>query len=145
MMCRHLPSAPPAPPLTPLLCKDTPGCCSKRASFVFFSISCQIQVDFLRKLSGRKEVGVLHSLDMKAKLELQLWASYRAQTLARTVRGMMYYEQAIRLLAVVRKILEFVSVYLAVVACADAVSNDGLALPFLGLVPGILTPDKRCT
>ena len=23
--------------------------------------------------------------------ELKLWASYRAQTLARTVRGMMYY------------------------------------------------------
>lgn len=25
--------------------------------------------------------------------ELRLWASYRGQTLARTVRGMMYYER----------------------------------------------------
>lgn len=27
-------------------------------------------------------------------LELCLWASYRGQTLARTVRGMMYYERS---------------------------------------------------
>lgn len=26
-------------------------------------------------------------------IELRLWASYRGQTLARTVRGMMYYER----------------------------------------------------
>ncbi|KDO28506.1 hypothetical protein SPRG_06745 [Saprolegnia parasitica CBS 223.65] len=31
--------------------------------------------------------------------EVQLWASYRGQTLARTVRGMMYHEDAIRFLA----------------------------------------------
>jgi hypothetical protein len=30
--------------------------------------------------------------------EVQLWASYRGQTLARTVRGMMYNEEAIRFL-----------------------------------------------
>lgn len=29
------------------------------------------------------------------KLELRLWASYRGQTLARTVRGMMYYKEAL--------------------------------------------------
>lgn len=46
---------------------------------------------------------MLNAMDKRAKLELQLWASYRAQTLARTVRGMMYYEQAIRLLAVVSR------------------------------------------
>lgn len=34
-------------------------------------------------------------------LQLQLWASNRGQTLARTVRGVMYYSQAVRLLAVV--------------------------------------------
>lgn len=34
-------------------------------------------------------------------LQLQLWASNRGQTLSRTVRGMMYYSQAVRLLAVV--------------------------------------------
>lgn len=35
-----------------------------------------------------------------AKLrELRLWASYRGQTLARTVRGMMYYYRALKMLA----------------------------------------------
>lgn len=52
-------------------------------------------------MNSSREVGVLNSMDKRAKVELQLWASYRAQTLARTVRGMMYYEQAVRLLAVV--------------------------------------------
>ncbi|CAN0037156.1 unnamed protein product [Hapterophycus canaliculatus] len=59
------------------------------------------RVDFLYNVNSSREVGVLNSMDSRAKMELQLWASYRAQTLARTVRGMMYYEQAIRLLAVV--------------------------------------------
>ncbi|KAJ8749165.1 hypothetical protein K2173_018636 [Erythroxylum novogranatense] len=36
----------------------------------------------------------------KTKLrELRLWASYRGQTLARTVRGMMYYYRALKMLA----------------------------------------------
>ncbi|KAI9120299.1 hypothetical protein K1719_007332 [Acacia pycnantha] len=30
-------------------------------------------------------------------LELRFWASYRGQTLARTVRGMMYYRRALML------------------------------------------------
>ena len=30
-------------------------------------------------------------------LETRLWASFRAQTLARTVEGMMYYEAALQL------------------------------------------------
>ncbi|KAL4336226.1 hypothetical protein GQ457_07G006840 [Hibiscus cannabinus] len=29
--------------------------------------------------------------------EIQKWASYRAQTLSRTVKGMMYYRQALEL------------------------------------------------
>ncbi|XP_057730535.1 callose synthase 12-like [Arachis stenosperma] len=32
-------------------------------------------------------------------MELRLWASYRGQTLSRTVRGMMYYYKALKLLA----------------------------------------------
>ncbi|GLJ16179.1 hypothetical protein SUGI_0270170 [Cryptomeria japonica] len=32
-------------------------------------------------------------------MELRLWASYRGQTLARTVRGMMYYYKALKMLA----------------------------------------------
>lgn len=39
--------------------------------------------------------GQLHHLQM----EVLLWASYRGQLLARTVRGMMAYESALRLLA----------------------------------------------
>ncbi|CAM9277229.1 unnamed protein product, partial [Sphacelaria rigidula] len=59
------------------------------------------EVDFLQNVGSSRDVGVLQGMDKRAKLELQLWASYRAQTLARTVRGMMYYEQAIRMLALV--------------------------------------------
>ncbi|KAH9567529.1 hypothetical protein CY35_03G031500 [Sphagnum magellanicum] len=32
-------------------------------------------------------------------IEIRMWASYRGQTLARTVRGMMYYERALEFLA----------------------------------------------
>ena len=36
--------------------------------------------------------------DPKKKLQLRLWASYRGQTLSRTVRGMMLYEKALKVL-----------------------------------------------
>ncbi|KAG0624695.1 hypothetical protein M758_3G268300 [Ceratodon purpureus] len=39
-----------------------------------------------------------HTLDQHVQ-ELRLWASYRGQTLARTVRGMMYYKKALILQA----------------------------------------------
>ncbi|CAM9314305.1 unnamed protein product, partial [Discosporangium mesarthrocarpum] len=58
------------------------------------------EVDF-SDYARTSDASVLASMDSRAQLELQLWASYRAQTLSRTVRGMMYYDQAIRLLAVV--------------------------------------------
>lgn len=35
----------------------------------------------------------LNLWDTDDAIELRLWASYRGQTLARTVRGMMYYER----------------------------------------------------
>ncbi|GAB4826957.1 Callose synthase 11 [Ancistrocladus abbreviatus] len=35
----------------------------------------------------------------KKSRDLRLWASYRGQTLSRTVRGMMYYERALKMLA----------------------------------------------
>ena len=41
--------------------------------------------------------GALASMSM----ELQLWASYRAQVLARTVRGMEAYQRALRVLATI--------------------------------------------
>ncbi|XP_073029043.1 callose synthase 1-like [Primulina eburnea] len=40
-----------------------------------------------------------NKLDPKLEEELRLWASYRGQTLTKTVRGMMYYRQALELQA----------------------------------------------
>ncbi|KDO19933.1 hypothetical protein SPRG_21467 [Saprolegnia parasitica CBS 223.65] len=47
-----------------------------------------------------ERLGVSNEKDAIAKSpeEVQLWASYRGQTLARTIRGMMYNEEAIRFL-----------------------------------------------
>ncbi|XP_072963967.1 callose synthase 9 [Typha angustifolia] len=45
---------------------------------------------------------LLNSLD--DKLELRFWASYRGQTLARTVRGMMYYRKALMLQSYLERI-----------------------------------------
>lgn len=40
-----------------------------------------------------------------AILQLQQWASHRGQTLYRTTRGMMYYQQAVHLMATVENII----------------------------------------
>lgn len=51
---------------------------------------------FLERI-GRDEGTLLSELKENSNdlLELRLWASYRGQTLARTVRGMMYYRRAL--------------------------------------------------
>ncbi|OQR89935.1 callose synthase [Achlya hypogyna] len=49
---------------------------------------------FLERLGVSTEKEALE----QAPEEVQLWASYRGQTLARTIRGMMYNEEAIRFL-----------------------------------------------
>lgn len=53
--------------------------------------------NFLERVDRRSE----EELKGKAELEeqLRLWASYRGQTLTKTVRGMMYYRQALELQA----------------------------------------------
>ncbi|THU65685.1 hypothetical protein C4D60_Mb05t06240 [Musa balbisiana] len=61
--------------------------------------------NFLSRI-GRKEDAedseLLHSpIDV---LELRFWASYRGQTLARTVRGMMYYRKALMLQSYLERI-----------------------------------------
>lgn len=89
MQNTRAPCQPSYPPSLPFICRPP------------------YQIDFLYNVNGSRDVGVLNSMDKRAKLELQLWASYRAQTLARTVRGIMYYDQAIRLLAVVSGRLEW--------------------------------------
>ena len=59
------------------------------------------KADWLNFLERRKiGEGAEHAIWSDAHvLETRLWASFRAQTLARTVEGMMYYEAALRLLA----------------------------------------------
>ncbi|XP_010535892.1 PREDICTED: callose synthase 9 isoform X2 [Tarenaya hassleriana] len=53
--------------------------------------------NFLDRI-GRDENALEGDLDSEREiLELRLWASYRGQTLARTVRGMMYYRKALML------------------------------------------------
>ncbi|XP_028116346.1 callose synthase 10 isoform X1 [Camellia sinensis] len=51
--------------------------------------------NFLERI-GRRDSGDAE-LQETASLELRFWASYRGQTLARTVRGMMYYRRALML------------------------------------------------
>jgi hypothetical protein len=36
-----------------------------------------------------------HLWERDDAIEIRLWASYRGQTLARTVRGMMYYQRCV--------------------------------------------------
>jgi len=51
--------------------------------------------NFLERVSCETEGHVLEQNDKVE--ELRLWASYRGQTLSRTVRGMMYYRKALEL------------------------------------------------
>ncbi|KAG0567784.1 hypothetical protein M758_7G116000 [Ceratodon purpureus] len=48
-----------------------------------------------KKNDAKKKDNTKSGLEDEDGLELCLWASYRGQTLARTVRGMMYYERAL--------------------------------------------------
>ncbi|XP_021899823.1 callose synthase 9-like [Carica papaya] len=52
--------------------------------------------NFLARIH-RNENELEEDFDEKEILELRFWASYRGQTLARTVRGMMYYRKALML------------------------------------------------
>lgn len=52
---------------------------------------------FLERVGCKDEERLLEGGDPEHLLELRLWASYRGQTLARTVRGMMYYRRALML------------------------------------------------
>ncbi|XP_071701563.1 callose synthase 12-like [Rutidosis leptorrhynchoides] len=54
--------------------------------------------NFLQRMrrEGMKSDNELWTVKLR---ELRLWASYRGQTLARTVRGMMYYYRALKMLA----------------------------------------------
>ncbi|PIA26958.1 hypothetical protein AQUCO_08400016v1 [Aquilegia coerulea] len=54
--------------------------------------------NFLQRMrrEGMKDVNEIWTEKVK---DLRLWASYRGQTLSRTVRGMMYYYKALKMLA----------------------------------------------
>ncbi|KAF3453648.1 hypothetical protein FNV43_RR04089 [Rhamnella rubrinervis] len=53
--------------------------------------------NFLERVKCYSEEELKESDDLEG--ELRLWASYRGQTLSRTVRGMMYYRKALKLQA----------------------------------------------
>ncbi|KAJ0446625.1 putative 1,3-beta-glucan synthase [Helianthus annuus] len=55
-------------------------------------------VNFLQRMKREGMVSE-DELWMDKSRDLRLWASYRGQTLARTVRGMMYYYRALKMLA----------------------------------------------
>ncbi|KAI3789511.1 hypothetical protein L2E82_02310 [Cichorium intybus] len=55
--------------------------------------------DELENFLERMGVENLEDLDDKGKEELRDWASFRGQTLSRTIRGMMYYQKALKLQA----------------------------------------------
>ncbi|KAJ0019991.1 hypothetical protein Pint_31316 [Pistacia integerrima] len=59
-------------------------------------------------------------------LELRFWASYRGQTLARTVRGMMYYRKALMLQSHLERIAS--GDMEAAVSCRDATDTQGFEL-----------------
>ncbi|MBO8631092.1 hypothetical protein INO08_15415, partial [Staphylococcus aureus] len=53
--------------------------------------------NFLERLNFDSEEDLRKNEELEE--ELRLWASYRGQTLTRTVRGMMYYRKALELQA----------------------------------------------
>lgn len=57
--------------------------------------------DWVNFLERMRREGMVNDEDIWAEKfqELRLWSSYRGQTLARTVRGMMYYYRALKMLA----------------------------------------------
>lgn len=60
-----------------------------------------------RNFMERKGIASEQQAMSKKHIEAtRLWASFRAQTLARTVEGIMYYEAALRLLGRLERIKE---------------------------------------
>ncbi|KAK4760051.1 hypothetical protein SAY87_023182 [Trapa incisa] len=53
--------------------------------------------NFLQRVGCASEEDIIENEELEEKL--RLWASYRGQTLAKTVRGMMYYRKALELQA----------------------------------------------
>ncbi|KAK9941340.1 hypothetical protein M0R45_017946 [Rubus argutus] len=61
-------------------------------------------------------------------LELRFWASYRGQTLARTVRGMMYYRKALMLQTYLERLNSGVSDVEAAISSGDATETRAFEL-----------------
>ncbi|KAH7422349.1 hypothetical protein KP509_12G004600 [Ceratopteris richardii] len=53
----------------------------------------------MKREKGLEKVRIKNLWNIDGGIDLRLWASYRGQTLARTVRGMMYYHKALKMLA----------------------------------------------
>ena len=50
--------------------------------------------NFLERMK-KEDISELQLWEKDDAIQLRLWASYRGQTLARTVRGMMYYQRCV--------------------------------------------------
>ncbi|XVE54543.1 hypothetical protein DITRI_Ditri03aG0090100 [Diplodiscus trichospermus] len=59
--------------------------------------------NYLERVNEGKSTGSAEVQQSNSELELRFWASYRGQTLARTVRGMMYYRRALMLQSYLEK------------------------------------------
>ncbi|KAL0287336.1 UNVERIFIED_CONTAM: Callose synthase 9, partial [Sesamum angustifolium] len=75
------------------------ACCAR--SEIFFCLFPSDEwKNFLARIGRHENASELELNDNPNHiLELRFWASYRGQTLARTVRGMMYYRKALMLQA----------------------------------------------
>ncbi|KAG9138145.1 hypothetical protein Leryth_001386 [Lithospermum erythrorhizon] len=80
--------------------------------------------NFLERI-GRSNAGAAEIQATSGdSLELRFWTSYRGQTLARTVRGMMYYRRALMLQSFLEKRTIGVDTY----SHADSLSSQGFEL-----------------
>lgn len=99
------------------------------------SIHAQEWSNFCERLGVRNESEAWKAerdalgVSCSGEMEVRLWASYRGQTLARTVRGMMQYARAIRLLATLQLEWEYAALEAARAAAAAAPPPEDGSLP----------------
>ncbi|MBA0644158.1 hypothetical protein Goklo_028362, partial [Gossypium klotzschianum] len=80
--------------------------------------------NYLERINEGKSTGNVEAQRSNNDLELRFWASYRGQTLARTVRGMMYYRRALML----QSFLERRSLGVDAYSQSDYLTTEGFEL-----------------
>ncbi|KVH93114.1 Callose synthase [Cynara cardunculus var. scolymus] len=64
-----------------------------------YIVFCNVPIHGYTSSSKSAQHAIFQELDEHGKEELRDWASFRGQTLSRTIRGMMYYQKALKLQA----------------------------------------------